>query len=155
MILDTADFSTRFIRFKPNPENPVSGLNRTIHELIDYEEFCNPRHLQQFTAVNEIPPKEVNRMIKEGIQFQLIDVREPAEFELVNIGGVNVPLRSLKESHALIEKEGIVIVHCKSGQRSLQAIRKLQDEFGFKNLWNMKGGLLLWRDEVNPDLPIS
>ena len=155
MIIDTLDFSTRFIRFKPNPTNPVSGSNPTIHKLIDYEEFCNPAHLVSKAFVEEISPAEVSQMLFEGQPFQLIDVREPLEYQMVNIGAENIPLKSIKESVSLVNREGIVVVHCKSGQRSAQAIRKLQEEFGFSNLKNMTGGLLRWRQEVNPDLPIS
>ena len=87
--------------------------------------------------------------------FQLIDVRETAEYQLANLGAINIPLKSLKEKVTLINKDGLVVVHCKSGQRSTQAILKLQQEFGFTNLRNMTGGLLAWRKEVDGELPIS
>ena len=90
----------------------------------------------------------------DGQTFQLIDVREPVEYQLVNIGAINIPLASLKDKLTLISQEGLVVVHCKSGQRSLLAIRKLQAEYGFKNLKNMTGGLLGWKKNVEPDLDI-
>ena len=122
--------------------------------LIDYEAFCNPSRMEHDLEVNEISPEEVKKMKLDGQTFQLIDVREPVEYQLVNIGAINIPLASLKDKLTLISQEGLVVVHCKSGQRSLLAIRKLQAEYGFKNLKNMTGGLLGWKKNVEPDLDI-
>ena len=90
----------------------------------------------------------------DGRPFLLFDVREPVEYQLVNIGAVNIPLTSLTDKLSLIPQEGLVVIHCKSGQRSIRAIQKLQSEFGFKNLKNMTGGLLGWKKNVEPDLDI-
>ena len=98
-------------------------------------------------------PLEVSKLMKEGAKIQVIDVREPFEYELINIGGLNLPLSSLREKTDLIEKEIPVVVLCKSGQRSTQAIRLLQPQ-GFTNLINMKGGLMAWRDEVDGRLKL-
>ena len=155
LIFDGLEFTTRFLKLKSNPANPISGLNPTIHGLIDYEEFCNPGHSIKSHAVTEISASEVKKMMVEKKPFQLIDVREPAEYQLANLGAVNIPVKSLKEKLTLINKAGLVVVHCKSGQRSTQAILKLQSEFGYTNLKNMAGGLLAWRKEVDGELPIS
>ncbi len=155
LLFDGLEFSTRFLRLKSNPDNPLSGTHPTIHQLIDYEAFCNPGHAGVDNSVEEISPLEVRELIREGNTFQFIDVREPLEYQMVNIGAINIPLKSLKENVSLIQKEGLVVVHCKSGQRSFQAVQKLQTEFGFNNLKNMKGGLLGWRREVDPELPVS
>ena len=152
MIFDGYDFTTRFISFGRNPNNPVSGENPTIFKLIDYEEFCNPAQGKHASAVKEISPTEVNGMIQQGQEIQLIDVRELFEYELVNIGGVHIPLGDLGRKLDLIRKDIPVVVLCKSGQRSRQAISQLQNNFGFKNLQNLKGGIMGWRKEVDPRL---
>ena len=152
MIFDSLDFTTRFLKLKSNPDNPVSGINPTFHKLIDYEAFCNPAHGPGMETVKEISPAAVKKMLGQGTKIQIIDVREPFEYELTNIGALNFPLHSIQENVGLIEKEIPVIVHCKSGQRSSVAIRQLQKLQPFTNLLNMKGGLLRWREEVDKNL---
>ncbi len=155
MIFDSLDFTARFLKLKANPDNPVSGINPTIHALIDYEAFCNPAHTSGERNVKEISAKEVKRLLEEGTKIQIIDVREPFEYEKVNIGGVNIPLSIIEKNAGLIEKETTVVMLCKSGQRSAQAIRQLQQHHGFNNLLNMKGGLMKWREEVDGALRIG
>lgn len=152
MIFDSLDFTTRFLKLKANPDNPVSGINPTIHALIDYETFCNPANTSGEKGVNEISATEVKRLLEKGTKIQIIDVREPFEYEMINIGGLNLPLSMIEEKAGQIEREITVIIHCKSGQRSAQAIRRLQQHHGFNNLLNMKGGLMKWREEVDGNL---
>ncbi|HEV8511649.1 MAG TPA: molybdopterin-synthase adenylyltransferase MoeB [Cyclobacteriaceae bacterium] len=148
LLFDSLDFTTRFVNLKPNPDNPVSGKNPTIQALIDYEAFCNPAY---HTTVKEISAPEVKKMLDDKIAFQLIDVREPQEFEFVNIGGVNIPMNDIEKKISMIKRDIPVVIHCKSGARSLLAIEKLK-QHGFTNLLNMKGGIIQWIDEVNPEL---
>ncbi len=152
MIFDSLDFTTRFVKLKPHPDNPVSGINPTIRKLIDYEAFCNPVHGLNKETVKEITPSEVKKLLDEGAKIQIIDVREPLEYEMVNIGALNIPLSSIQESVELIERGIPVILHCQSGQRSRKAIGQLQQHHRFTNLLNMKGGLLRWREEVDKNL---
>ncbi|HRI80032.1 MAG TPA: molybdopterin-synthase adenylyltransferase MoeB [Cyclobacteriaceae bacterium] len=155
LLFDALDFTTRMLKVKSNPDNPISGLKPTIHALIDYEEFCSPGHKENTNTVSEISATEVMNLINGKIPFQLIDVREPSEYIIANIKGINIPIKSLGENLSRINKEGLVVVHCKSGERSKRSIIRLQSEFGFNNLKNMKGGLLAWRKEVDADLPVS
>jgi adenylyltransferase/sulfurtransferase len=148
LLFDSLDFTTRFVNLKPNRDNPVSGKNPTIQALIDYEAFCNPAY---HTTVKEISAPEVKKMLDDKIAFQLIDVREPQEFEFVNIGGVNIPMNDIEKKISMIKRDIPVVIHCKSGARSLLAIEKLK-QHGFTNLLNMKGGIIQWIDEVNPEL---
>ncbi len=148
VIFDALDFTTRFLNLKSHPDNPISGNNPTIHKLIDYETFCNGVSKRDY--LKEMTPFEVKKLIEKAT-IQLIDVREPFEFELINIGGLNIPLSTIEEHTELIEKNRPVVVHCKSGQRSAQAIRQLE-LLGFTNLMNMKDGLIGWRREVDKDL---
>ena len=154
MIFDSLDFTTRFLKLKENPDNPLSGTNPVINKLIDYEAFCNPARQSAGDEVREISPSEVNRLMVEGARIQIIDVREPFEYELINIGGLNLPLSALEKKAGIIKKEIPVVIHCKSGQRSAQAIRQLQ-QMGFTNLMNMKGGLIGWQKEVDEGLRLD
>jgi sulfur-carrier protein adenylyltransferase/sulfurtransferase len=80
----------------------------------------------------------------EEDDIQIIDVREPYEYEMMNIGARLIPLSSLEENVDLIDQKKKVVVHCKSGARSAQAIRQLQQKFGFVNLYNLKGGIMAY-----------
>ncbi|MEK6780544.1 MAG: molybdopterin-synthase adenylyltransferase MoeB [Bacteroidota bacterium] len=152
MLFDSLDFTTRFLNIKCNSDNPVSGNKPSIHKLIDYQEFCNPTHSKEDYSVKEIMPTEVKKLLDEGIAFQIIDVRESLEFGLVNIGGLNIPLKSVEEKATLIQRNIPVVVLCKSGGRSHVAIEKLQQHHGFTNLLNLKGGILRWIDDVDQEL---
>ncbi len=150
LLFDSLDFTVHFIHIKCNPDNPVSGKSPTIRTLIDYEEFCNPA-AHQTQTIKEISAMEVKKMLDDEMNIQLIDVREPLEYELVNIGGLNIPLKNIEEKIAVIARGIPVIVHCKSGARSTLAIEKLQ-RLGFTNLLNLTGGILRWIDEVDTRL---
>ena len=90
--------------------------------------------------MKEVSPNELKKMIAENVDFQLIDVREPYEYEVANLGGTLIPLSILSEKTDLISKEKQVVVHCKSGGRSAKAIAQLE-ALGFTNLWNLVGGI--------------
>ncbi len=88
----------------------------------------------------------------DGVDFQLIDVRESYEFDIVNIAGELIPFSQILEMKDRISKDKKVIVHCKSGARSAKAVRELEEESGFDNLYNLKGGILAYIDAFEPDL---
>jgi rhodanese-related sulfurtransferase len=87
-----------------------------------------------------------------GENFQLIDVREPYEYDIVNLGGQLIPLAQIAAHADEISRDKKVVVHCKMGGRSAKAIRELEDKFGFENLYNLKGGIIAYIDEVQPEL---
>ncbi len=143
LLFDALDFTTRFLKISVNPNKDE------VKELIDYEAFCSPMHEK---SVQEIEPDEVKSLIAQD-QVHLIDVREPFEFDASNIGGVNIPLKSIEDHLVLISNSKSTIVLCRSGGRSRQAIIKLQS-LGYTNMINLKGGLLKWRSEIDPDLNV-
>ena len=94
------------------------------------------------------------KALKEGSEpFQLIDVREPFEYEIANIEGELFPIAQIAWSPELILRDRKVILHCRSGGRSSNVIRMLEDCFGFNNLYNLKGGITAWAQEIDPDMP--
>lgn len=153
MIYDALDFTVRFLNIKPNPANPVSGINPTIDKLIDYEAFCNPVHASTKKSEKEISPTELKQRLDLGEKIQVVDVREPFEYEIVRIQSLNIPLSSIEHKVDLIQRESPVVIMCKSGGRSKSAIELLTTHHGFTNLINLKGGILKWIDEVDPRLP--
>jgi sulfur-carrier protein adenylyltransferase/sulfurtransferase len=144
LLFDALDFSTRYLKIK------TDSNREAIKELIDYEQFCNPKHQKES---NEISPSRAKELIASKSDVQIIDVREPFEFDLGNIGGVNIPLKVLDQNLEMISKDKQVVVLCKSGGRSSQAVTKLQ-ELGYSNVMNLSGGLLQWKKEVDSTLVI-
>jgi molybdopterin/thiamine biosynthesis adenylyltransferase/rhodanese-related sulfurtransferase len=147
---DALSFETRTFNIKRNAANPLNGDNPTITALIDYEQFCGVKAVEK--PIKEITPKELYDWQVRGEKFQLIDVREPHEYDIVNIGAELVPLATVSSYADNISRDKKVVVHCKMGGRSAKAIRELEEKFGFDNLYNLKGGILGYIDEVKPEL---
>ncbi|HEV3412895.1 MAG TPA: molybdopterin-synthase adenylyltransferase MoeB [Puia sp.] len=150
-IFDALNFESRTFVIRRREDNPINGKNPTITALIDYEQFCGMRAVEE-APLKEITAKQLYDWQVRGEKFQLIDVREPHEFDIVNIGGELIPLATISDNSDRISRERNVVVHCKMGGRSAKAIRELQEKFGFTNLYNLKGGILNYIDEVQPEL---
>jgi adenylyltransferase/sulfurtransferase len=148
---DALNFESRTFRIKHRDDNPVNGLNPTIRELIDYEQFCGMRAVEE-KPVKEISATELYDWQVKGKKFKLIDVREPLEYKIVQIGGDLIPLATVADHTDLIPRDIDVVVYCKSGVRSLKAIRELEEKFGYKNLYNLKGGIISYIEQVQPEL---
>ena len=145
-LLDAASFTTRILKVHKNP-------NIRITKLIDYDEFCGVAKTEN-RPVKEITVQELYELMTKGADFQLIDVREPHEYGIANLGGELIPLGSVTAAVSKIARNKKVIVHCRSGVRSANAIRQLEEGFGFDNLYNLKGGILAWSKEIDASLPI-
>ena len=150
-IFDALNFESRTFRIKPREDNPLNGKNPTITALIDYEQFCGMRAVEE-KPLKEVTAKELYDWQVKGEPFQLIDVREPHEYDIVNIGGELIPLATVAGHADEIDRDRKVVVHCKVGGRSAKAIRELEEKFGFTNLYNLKGGILAYIDEIQPEL---
>src|SRR5688572_11004532 len=149
-IFDALTFESRTFNLKRNPTNPLNGTNPTIKELIDYEQFCGVKTAER--AIREVSVQEIYDWQASGEDFQFIDVREPHEYDIVNLGAELMPLGNISKHADKIDRNKKVVIHCKTGGRSAKAIRELEDKFGFTNLYNMKGGIFEWIDEVDPEL---
>jgi sulfur-carrier protein adenylyltransferase/sulfurtransferase len=102
--------------------------------------------------IKEVTPTELKTMIDGGEEFHLIDVREAYECDICNIGGTLIPLQTIISSAGLIPDNKKVVVYCRSGGRSATAIVELEKRFGLTNLYNLKGGILRYADDVDPTL---
>ncbi len=156
-LFDAQDFSTRKVKVEKNKDNPLMGKNPEITELIDYEAFCgiptNGEEEKEESEVPEITVQEYKSWLDSGEEVQLIDVREPHEVEIAEIGGELIPLKTVAENADKISRDKKVVVHCRSGKRSADAIKELQEKFGFDNLYNLKGGILAWSKEIDESVP--
>ncbi|MGM1430531.1 rhodanese-like domain-containing protein [Sphingobacterium lactis] len=103
--------------------------------------------------MKEISVQELKDMMDHNTEFQLIDVREPFEYEVSNLNGVNIPLSGVVIESDQISKDLPVVIHCRSGKRSAQAIMLLEQE-GFTNLSNLQGGILAWKEAFDPEMDV-
>jgi rhodanese-related sulfurtransferase len=102
--------------------------------------------------MKEVTAEEFKNIIDKKTDFQLIDVREEYELEISTLGGELMPLGSILESHEKIARDKQVIIYCRSGSRSAAAINQLEKQFGFTNLYNLKGGILAYASQIDPTL---
>ncbi|WKK58652.1 rhodanese-like domain-containing protein [Sphingobacterium sp. BN32] len=103
--------------------------------------------------MKEISVQELKDMMDHNVEFQLIDVREPFEYEVSNLNGVNIPLSGVVIESEKISKDIPVVIQCRSGKRSAQAVMLLEQE-GYTNLSNLQGGILAWKDAFDPEMEV-
>ncbi|MFP4093439.1 MAG: molybdopterin-synthase adenylyltransferase MoeB [Cyclobacteriaceae bacterium] len=155
-IFDTLSFESRTLKIHPHPENPLTGKNPTQTQLIDYEQFCGlpSQEVSLSSKVKEIDVQQFRQMRENKEDYQLIDVREPYEYDIAHLGGELMPGKDIDQYVEKIHRDKKVVVHCRSGVRSSRVIEKLEKQYGFSNLYNLKGGLLAWAEEVDPAMPV-
>jgi rhodanese-related sulfurtransferase len=98
--------------------------------------------------VKEITAKELKELVDKKTDFQLIDVREQHEFDEINLKGELIPMGDVMDNTDKISKEKKVVIHCRSGKRSAAVIQALETQLGYTNLFNLKGGILAYIEEV-------
>lgn len=147
-LFDALTFKTTTLNIKK------SSSGQSITELIDYEAFCGIGNEQDAEPmVPEITVDELKTLLDSGADFQLIDVREPYEYEIASLKGELIPLNDLESKIDKIHSDRKVVVHCRSGVRSAKAIQTLAENYGFQNLYNLKGGILAWAEKIDLDMP--
>lgn len=103
--------------------------------------------------MKEVTVEELKQLQDNNADFQLIDVREEFEYEFSNLGGTPIPLAEIVDKQDQLSRDKQVIIHCRSGKRSAQAIQVLE-RAGFDNLYNLRGGILAWKETVDPTLNV-
>jgi len=146
-LFDALNFETRTFNIKRRADNPLNGENPSITKLIDYEFFCGLKNPDE-KPIKEITVETFLQWQTLGEPYQLIDVREPNEYETANIGGLLLPLGTVTEHADQLRRDVKVVVHCRSGVRSAKAIRALEERYGLDNLYNLKGGILAYQELV-------
>ncbi|MCG6926662.1 MAG: molybdopterin-synthase adenylyltransferase MoeB [Acidobacteria bacterium] len=153
LLYDALAMSFRQLKLRRNPDCPLCGENPTITELQDYVAFCGVEDAGIYEGVEEISPAELKRRLDGGEDLEMVDVREPHEWEICRIEGARlVPLGTLAERLHEFDSSRTYVMQCKVGARSARAIGQLQ-QAGFKKLLNLRGGVNAWAREVDPTMP--
>src|ERR1700720_1130295 len=171
LLVDALGMSFRTLKLRKNPQCPVCGPNPTVTELIDYDQFCGigppsevgPLEVARDKAVADLPVvdgipqisvQELKRKLDAKEDVFVLDVREPHEYKIVNLGAPLIPVGeiALRTAELADKKNSEIVVHCKSGARSQKAALALK-QAGFTNVSNLTGGILAWADKIDPSLP--
>jgi adenylyltransferase/sulfurtransferase len=157
VLFDALRFRWRELELRKNPDCPVCGERPILTGLVDYEEFCGVPHVQPTgnDAISEITPAELKERLDLQEPITLIDVREPFEWDIANLephGARLIPLASFAESANSLNPADEIVIYCRSGSRSAAAVKFLR-EAGFPRVWNLKGGIRAWTQEIEPTLP--
>ena len=151
LTIDVLKMSFRTLTIQKDPSCPACGTHE-ITELIDYDEFCGGPSAHAVNAIQEIQPSQLASRLKNGEQLEIIDVREPYEWEIGHIPGARlVPLAKIAEEIPRLDKRRETILYCKVGARSMSAAQQLADA-GVADVRNLAGGILRWIDEVDPTM---
>ncbi len=153
LLVDTLAMRFRELKLHKNPACPACGTHRTVTKLIDYAEFCGipPKSAEPAAVVNCVPQMQVTelkRRMDAGENIFVLDVREPYEFAIAQIGGHLVPLGDLPQRVQELDPNREIVVQCKSGARSQRAAEFLAQN-GFKRVYNLAGGIIAWSDKID------
>ena len=154
LLVDALGMRFRELKLRKNPECPVCGENPTVKELIDYEHFCGivPESKEEKTVKNGVPQlsvKDLKKRIDAGEDVFILDVREPYEYQIAQIGGKLIPQNDIPQRLAEIPRDREIVVQCRSGARS-QKIAEFLKLSGYQQVVNLAGGILAWSDEIDP-----
>ena len=159
LLFDALAMKFTELKLRKDKNCPICGDNPTIKELVDYEQFCGivPQDESAVDETLEIDAVEVKKMLDDGRDFKLIDVREPSEYQICKINSATlIPLGEIEAKdparlNGLTPNDEIVL-HCKAGVRSMKAVNALI-EMGYSNVRSMRGGILEWSETVDPSVP--
>jgi adenylyltransferase/sulfurtransferase len=158
LLYDALNMKFRELKLRKNPECPMCGTNRTIHELIDYEQFCGipqqqPEPETKGMSEWEIDPVGLKQRLDNKEDVFILDVREPHEYDICKLeGSTLIPLGELPKRVNELNSADDIVVHCRSGVRSGKAVDFLR-QAGFRKVKNLVGGILAWSDDVDPSVP--
>src|ERR1700756_2671162 len=171
LLVDALGMSFRTLKLRKTPECPVCGPNPTVTELIDYDEFCGiappseigPLEVARDKAVGDHPVvdgipqitvEELKRKLDAKEDVFVLDVREPHEYLIANLGVPQIPVGEVERrvGELAAQKNREIVVHCRSGARSQKAALVLK-QAGFTNVSNLAGGILAWADKIDPSMP--
>ncbi|WP_043730675.1 rhodanese-like domain-containing protein, partial [Nocardia asiatica] len=152
MVYDALDMNYRTIKLRRDPER------QPITELIDYEAFCGvvSDEGQAAAAGSTITARELEELLSSGKEIELIDVREPVEWDIVHIAGAKlIPKDRILSGEALAElpQNRPIVLHCKTGVRSAEALAALK-RAGFSDATHLQGGVIAWANQVDKSLPV-
>jgi len=159
LLVDSLSMRFRELKLRKNPDCPLCGTHPTVTKLIDYDQFCGISPVEKTSmevplknGIPQITPEELKRRKDAGENVFVLDVREPYEYKIANIGGYLLPLGELPVRAAEVDRDQKIVVHCKMGGRSQQAAEFLK-QAGYQHVENLAGGITAWSDKVDPSVP--
>jgi len=155
LLFDALDLKFRELKLRRDPQCPLCGEHPTIRELVDYEAFCGSVPEEEDPGhPDEVTVQAMKRALDNpALGIQVVDVREPVEYEIARVAGVSLlPLSQLRDRFTELDPERQYYLHCKAGVRSLKALYFLRQQ-GFKQVKSVKGGIAAWSDEIDGNVP--
>lgn len=156
LLFNALDMKFRELKLRRDPLCPVCGDHPSITKLIDYEQFCGivPEAKNPTANPDEVTVQEMKKALDEAsLNIRVIDVRDPDEYQIAHINGVpQIPLGSLPQRFTELDPNQMIYLHCKSGMRSLKALKFLREQ-GFKHVKSVKGGINAWAEEIDHSVP--
>jgi adenylyltransferase/sulfurtransferase len=156
LLVNSLDMKFRELKLRKNPDCPVCGKNPTVTKLIDYQQFCGivpeAKVAAEKNGIPQMSVTELKQKLDAGEDVFILDVREPYEYQIAQIGGYLIPLGELPNRLGELDTAKNIVVQCKSGGRSQRAAEFLAQN-GFSKLHNLAGGILAWSNEIDPDVP--
>ncbi len=157
LLVDALNMRFRQLKLHKNPDCPVCGPNSTVTKLIDYQRFCGIEPVPQQpvagkNGIQQLSVRELKKRIDRGEDLFILDVREPFEYKIANLGGKLIPQSEVPRRLGEIDRNREIIVQCKSGGRS-QRIAEFLKQSGYERVVNLAGGISAWSDEIDPKVP--
>jgi molybdopterin/thiamine biosynthesis adenylyltransferase/rhodanese-related sulfurtransferase len=156
LLVDALGMKFRELKLRKNPDCPMCGTHRTITKLIDYEEFCGVRGEEGPMAAaiesTDITVDELKKKLDAKADIFILDVREPHEYQICNLGGYLIPLGDLPKRVGELDPQREIVAHCKMGGRSAKAIDFLK-QAGFAKVHNLTGGITAWAERIDTKMP--
>jgi adenylyltransferase/sulfurtransferase len=154
LLIDALGMKFRELKLRKNPDCPVCGAHPTITKLIDYNEFCGIRGEETPAASNmsDMTVEELKRRLDNKEDIFVLDVREPHEYQICNLGGYLIPLGDLPKRVSELDSSREIVAHCKGGVRSAKAVDFLR-QAGFAKVHNLAGGIMAWANKIDPNMP--
>jgi len=151
LLVEALSMRFRELKLRKNPDCPVCGSHPTVTRLIDYNQFCGVRgeEASPMTNTTEMTVEELKQRLDRGDDLFVLDVREPHEFQIANLGGHLIPLNDLPNRLGELDRDRETVVHCKMGGRSAKAVDFLRQS-GFSRVHNLAGGITAWSERIDP-----
>jgi adenylyltransferase/sulfurtransferase len=154
LLVDALAMRFRELKLRKNPDCPVCGTHPTVTELIDYDQFCGIRGEEAAapSTIKDMTVEEFKQRLDKGDDLFVLDVREPHEYQICNLGGHLIPLNDLPKRMSELDSSREIVVHCKMGGRSAKAVDFLKQS-GFTRVHNLAGGITAWAERIDPKVP--
>ncbi|MBL9175336.1 MAG: molybdopterin-synthase adenylyltransferase MoeB [Verrucomicrobiales bacterium] len=156
LLFNALDMKFRELKLRKDPKCPVCGENPTVRELIDYEQFCGvvPEPVNPGQNPDEVTVQDMAKALGDpSLGIQVIDVREPDEYQIARVKGVPLfPLSTLPQKFTELDPNSQIYIHCKAGKRSMKALEYLRQQ-GFKYVKSVKGGIDAWSEQIDHSVP--